>query len=76
MMCWLFAFVVLFVIAPSCAYAYLDPGTGSILLQGAIAALAGGLMAIRSYWQRIVGLFRRSESKGSNLVERPPQEHA
>ena len=34
------------------AYAYLDPGTGSMLLQGLIAAVAGGLMVIRAYWGR------------------------
>ncbi len=38
------------------AYAYLDPGTGSILLQGLIAAVAGGLVAIRVYWAKIRSL--------------------
>jgi len=32
------------------AYAYLDPGTGSMLLQGFIAAVAGGLLVMRAYW--------------------------
>jgi hypothetical protein len=32
------------------AYAYLDPGTGSMLLQGCIAAVAGGLLAMRASW--------------------------
>ncbi len=35
------------------AFAYLDPGTGSILLQGLIAGLAGGLMFIRMYWKKL-----------------------
>jgi len=38
------------------AYAYLDPGTGSILLQGLIAAVIGGLVSGRLYWQRIKSL--------------------
>jgi hypothetical protein len=49
--------VGLFVAAPSNAYAYLDPGTGSFLLQGFIAGLAGGLIAIRAYWRRVLQLF-------------------
>ena len=37
------------------AYAYLDPGTGSILIQGAIAAIAAGAFTVRNYWHRIKG---------------------
>ena len=40
------------------AYAYLDPGTGSILIQGAIATVAGALVAGRLYWERIKSWFR------------------
>ena len=41
------------------AQAYLDPGTGSALLQGLIggAAVAAGLVA--HYWRRIQGLFTK-----------------
>jgi hypothetical protein len=35
--------------APLNAYAYLDPGTGSILLQGLIAAIAGVAVTGRLY---------------------------
>lgn len=35
------------------AHAYLDPGTGSILLQGLIAAVAGGLVAVKLYWGKV-----------------------
>ena len=37
---------------PNNAYAYLDPGTGSMLLQGCIAAVAGGLLIMRAYWSK------------------------
>lgn len=46
----------------SVAHAYLDPGTGSILLQGLIAAIAGGLVVGRLYWAKFKNLF--SLSKG------------
>ena len=40
------------------AYAYLDPGTGSLLIQGIIASIAAAAAAARIYWHRIIGLFR------------------
>jgi hypothetical protein len=39
------------------AHAYLDPGTGSILIQGLIAAVVGGLFYIRTAWSRIKAFF-------------------
>lgn len=39
------------------AAAYLDPGTGSMILQGLIGAVVGGLVALRIYWARIKHLF-------------------
>ena len=34
------------------AYAYLDPGTGSMLLQGLVAAVAAVSVTIGLYWTR------------------------
>jgi hypothetical protein len=42
--------------------AYLDPGSGSYLLQLLIAAALGGLLALRAYWGRILGFFRRGKA--------------
>jgi hypothetical protein len=47
--------VVLFAVIlfhPSPAYAYLDPGTGSALLQGVLASLAALVVVGRLYWYR------------------------
>ncbi len=44
--------------------AYLDPGTGSLIVQALVAAFAGAVVVITSYWQKIRGFFRRS-SRGS-----------
>ena len=49
-------FISLFVIVSS-AHAYLDPGTGSIILQGLIAALAAGAVFIKMYWYKLLNLF-------------------
>lgn len=43
----------------STAYAYLDLGTGSLLLQGILAGLAAAWLTCSMYWQRIKNLFRR-----------------
>lgn len=40
-------------VSPRAAYAYLDPGTGSYILQLAIAALLGGSVMIKIYWKKI-----------------------
>jgi hypothetical protein len=56
---------VLFLTTP--AYAYLDPGTGSILLQGLIGGIAAGVTVISMYYQRIKAFFvGQTASKESN----------
>ena len=39
------------------AYAYLDPGTGSALLQGVLAAVAAIAVAAKLYWHRLLRFF-------------------
>jgi hypothetical protein len=41
------------------AYAYLDPTTGSILLQGLLAGIAGVMMVGRLFWTRLKEFFRK-----------------
>ncbi|OFY26523.1 MAG: hypothetical protein A2275_10880 [Bacteroidetes bacterium RIFOXYA12_FULL_35_11] len=47
------SFILLF---PSDAYAYLDPGTGSYIMQLLIAFVLGGLFAIKLYWKKVKDL--------------------
>jgi len=49
--------VALLALPAAPAYAYLDPGTGSILVQGLLAAIAGVAVAGRLYWGRIKSFF-------------------
>jgi len=44
------------------AHAYLDPGTGSMIIQMLIAGAIGALVVIKAYWSRIVGFFSRKKS--------------
>ena len=39
------------------AHAYIDPGAGSIMLQGIIAALAGVGVVLKLFWSKIKSLF-------------------
>jgi len=55
--------VVTLLVCTEPAYAYLDPGTGSILLQGLIAAIAGAMITGRLYWSRIKNFFSRKTEK-------------
>jgi hypothetical protein len=45
------------------AYAYLDPTTGSILLQGLLAGVAGMAVVARLYWNRMKAFFGRLMGK-------------
>ena len=45
--------------------AYLDPGTGSIILQTAVAGFFGALVAIKIYWSKITGFFRKDKDDSS-----------
>ena len=39
------------------AHAYLDPGTGSILVQSLLAGIAGAAAVLSLYWQRVKAFF-------------------
>ena len=53
----LLTFCVLFAVQP--AYAYVDPGSGSLLIQMLIAAVVGISFTIRLYWGKLKELVRR-----------------
>ena len=57
---------LLFVASTQVAHAYVDPGTGSYVIQILIAALAGAAFAVKIYWGRIKGIFSRSSSDGQD----------
>ncbi|MDH7569956.1 MAG: hypothetical protein QHJ73_10260 [Armatimonadota bacterium] len=57
--------VFLFVSFPGRAHAYVDPGTGSYLLQLGMAALFGAVVAAKSYWGAIRSFVARVVARGS-----------
>ena len=49
------------------AHAYLDPGTGSIIIQGLIGVVAAASVTIGLYWQKIKLFFiRKNVEKNSD----------
>ena len=55
------------------AAAYLDPGTGSMVLQGIIAAIAVVGLTLKNYWYKIRGLFGKGAPASLLDEEEEPQ---
>jgi hypothetical protein len=51
------------------AHAYLDPGTGSYILQILIAGLFGALFMLKVFWGRIVGFFGKGSSESEATIQ-------
>jgi len=60
----LFAILILFL--PFNAHAYLDPGSGSMILQLIVAGVAGLFVGLKFFWGRIVAFFKGNKPKDSN----------
>ena len=67
--CALLAFCCL--LFPPPTYAYIDPGTGSYLVQVVIAGLLGVLFSLKIYWARIKTFLKGSSPFG----RKDPAEH-
>ena len=48
----LMSFFIMFFFYPSLSYAYLDPGTGAIILQAIVGFIAATGAAIVLYWRK------------------------
>jgi hypothetical protein len=59
--------IAIFIATP--AYAYLDPGTGSAILQGILGALAAIAVVTKLYWYRILRFLGLSK-KGIELEQK------
>jgi hypothetical protein len=53
------------------AYAYLDPGTGSMILQGIIAGLAMISMTFKMWWYKLISIFKRSNKLDQEIDDNP-----
>jgi hypothetical protein len=60
--------------AASPAYAYLDPGTGSMLVSAVIGVAAAVGLALKMFWYRVIGLFRgkKGDTQPGGSQSAPP----
>lgn len=63
--------VSLAMVAPE-AWAYLDPSTGSMILSAIVGMFATAALALKTFWYRIKGLFRRKESAPADDPAKKP----
>jgi hypothetical protein len=64
-----FVLIVVGVLFAPNAFAYLDPGTGSIIIQGLIAAIAMAGVTFRMYWHKLRSLFGSDSEHNSTSDE-------
>jgi hypothetical protein len=55
-------------------YLYLDPGSGSFLIQLLLAVLLGAGVAIRMYWSKIKTMFGGNKSAPAESIEEKDEE--
>ena len=54
----IFIVIMFFLLMTSNAYAYIDPGSGSLILQLILGGVAGLVVIIKLYWDRFLTMFR------------------
>ena len=57
------------------AHAYLDPGTGSLLLQGLIATIAAGAATASIYWHKVRTFFSGKNEADDAHTDKQGQEN-
>lgn len=53
-------------LTPADAFAYIDPGTGSFIIQGVIAAVVAVGFAVKLYWRKIKAVFSGKSTTDEN----------
>ena len=66
-----FLFLIFSLIAyTSPAYAYLDPGTGSVILQGLIGGIAASIAFLSIYWQKVKAFFDKKKEINKGTMDK------
>lgn len=56
-------------------HAYLDAGTGSIILQAVLGALVGALVAVKLFWNQIKAFFGKLLGRSKHHEEPQDDQH-
>ena len=65
----LIGFFLITCLVPPPAMAYIDPGTGSFILQGILAAVVGISVALKIYWRKIMTMLGRDSAVEDDDVD-------
>ncbi len=57
-----------FILYVSLLLGYIDPGSGSFIIQLIIAGLLGSALAIKAFWRQITGVFRRGKAPDDDFT--------
>ena len=64
--------ILIVLVSPGYAWAYIDPGTGSYLFQVLIAGGLAGLYTLRRYWDAFKAAVQGKRSSGSDTPPANP----
>lgn len=62
--------VALLLLGPTSAFAYMDPGSGSMMLQLLLGGVGGAAVVLRLYWHRLRAFFGRGPAAETQVSER------
>ncbi len=57
------ACLVAMLVVPARAQAYLDPSSGSMMLQIAVGGFLAAVVTVKVYWRKAMAVFRRKQSE-------------
>jgi O-antigen/teichoic acid export membrane protein len=60
--------VILLLVSPG-VFAYLDPTTGSMVISAIVGILASIALALKTYWYKVKGFFKRGQKQGRTQQE-------
>lgn len=64
-----FVTLIALLLMPLSAFAYLDPTTGSMLISAIVGLFASLVLAIKTYWYRIKGFFKRKPAESETEAD-------
>jgi O-antigen/teichoic acid export membrane protein len=68
---WLAVLAICLMSASPAAFAYLDPTTGSMVVSAIVGIFASIALAVKTYWYKIKGFFKRDSKQDSTSRDTP-----
>jgi amino acid permease len=62
-------FTLVLLLESPTVFAYLDPSTGSMVVSAIVGIIASIALALKTYWYKVRGLFKRGNKKDTSLQD-------